>query len=94
MDKSLTNNGLCYCKVNEILHPSYTLDFKYGECYKYKYEGSVTDTNFVYYNHSYFNGNGFRFYLKTVYNSQDLLFDDYFCTLKEIRKLKLQKIEN
>ena len=91
-----SNNKICYCKVNEVIsHYSDILEFKFGDCYRYRDEGvvSVSDSAFVFYDHKSVHGSGYRFYWKKN-DRESLLFSDYFCTLKELRKLKIEKIEN
>jgi len=89
--------GPCYCKVNEIINIyKSTLRFKYGECYKFINEGELNDNTsfFVYFNDDLLEEKGYRFFLKSDINKNQLGFSDYFCTFKELRRLKLEKIEH
>jgi len=84
----------CYCKTDNIINEKgLHLKFKINECYNYIEERVfIDDSIFVYYNkkESPDYGIGYRFFYNSKY--KPLQFNDYFCTFKEFRKLKMKKL--
>lgn len=89
--------NMLYCKKDFCMwknHPLETRIFKEGRIYKYKeeYNGDF----FIYYNENHTDSNkrGYRFYTGSIEYIKKNHVNDYFCTLQEYRKLKLQKLNN
>ena len=91
------NFVICKKNLNFELNNLKKIEFKEGLKYEIDssgYEGII----YVYvYTHRDIGKNtyeGYTFYKNTkIIKQHDFLFDDYFCTLQEYRKLKLEKIE-